>query len=88
MLPQLNDNFVEQINETYYNFYTYDAIQEGVVKLKTDMLSVLSIAVDYVDADGINNNGKKLLILFVVGLLRLILFITNYIYKTAVFDQH
>ena len=27
-------------------------INTTVVKLKTDMLSVLSIAVDYVDADG------------------------------------
>ena len=53
MLLQLNDNFVEQINGNLLQFlYTYDAIQEGVVKLKTDMLSVLSIAVDYVDADG------------------------------------
>ena len=30
----------------------YDAIQEGVVFLKTDMLSLLSISVDYMDADG------------------------------------
>ena len=30
----------------------YDAIQQGVVYLKTDMLSLMSISVDYMDADG------------------------------------
>ena len=32
--------------------YAYDALQEGVVKLKTDMLFNLNISVDYIDADG------------------------------------
>ena len=31
---------------------TYDAIQQGTILLKTDMLSVLQIPTDYVDADG------------------------------------
>jgi hypothetical protein len=31
---------------------TYDVIQVGTVLLKTDMLTVLQIATDYVDADG------------------------------------
>ena len=30
----------------------YDAIQQGTILLKTDMLSVLQIPTDYVDADG------------------------------------
>ena len=30
----------------------YDAIQEAVVLLKTDMLQNLNINVDYIDADG------------------------------------
>ena len=30
----------------------FDALQAGVVLLKTDMLSNLNINVDYVDADG------------------------------------
>jgi len=30
----------------------FNKLQEGVVLLKTDMLSVLSISVDYIDADG------------------------------------
>jgi hypothetical protein len=30
----------------------FNKLQEGVVLLKTDMLSALSISVDYIDADG------------------------------------
>ena len=30
----------------------FNKLQEGVILLKTDMLSVLSISVDYIDADG------------------------------------
>jgi hypothetical protein len=30
----------------------FDKLQEGVILLKTDLLSVLSISVDYIDADG------------------------------------
>ena len=32
--------------------YAFDAIQENVVNLKTDMLFELNISVDYIDADG------------------------------------
>ena len=31
---------------------TFDKLQAIVVNLKTDMLSLLSIQVDYIDADG------------------------------------
>ena len=31
---------------------TFDALQKIVVNLKTDMLSLFNIAVDYQDADG------------------------------------
>ena len=30
----------------------FDVIQQGVVRLKTNMLSILGISVDYYDADG------------------------------------
>ena len=30
----------------------FDIIQQGVVRLKTNMLSILGISVDYYDADG------------------------------------
>ena len=49
----LNNNFVEQIETNNIDMlYAYDALQEGVVKLKTDMLFNLNISVDYIDADG------------------------------------
>jgi hypothetical protein len=32
--------------------YTYDAVQEVVIELKTEMLFSLNISVDYIDADG------------------------------------
>jgi len=49
----LNNNFVEQIETNNIDMlYAYDALQEGVVKLKTDMLFSLNISVDYIDADG------------------------------------
>ena len=41
----LNNGFLEMA-------LTYDIIQAGTVLLKTDMLSLLSISVDYMDADG------------------------------------
>lgn len=50
---QLDSSFVTQINEDLSSMNaTYDIIQTGTVLLKTDMLSVLQIATDYVDADG------------------------------------
>jgi predicted lipoprotein len=49
----LDSNFVNQLNNEFLAMAsTYDIIQAGTVLLKTDMLSVLQIATDYVDADG------------------------------------
>ena len=49
----LDSNFVNQLNNDFSGMaLTYDNIQAGTVLLKTDMLSVLQIATDYVDADG------------------------------------
>ena len=49
----LDQSFVDQIQSNNNKFLqTYDAIQEVVVLLKVDMLQLLSINVDYVDADG------------------------------------
>lgn len=49
----LDSNFVNQLNNYFSGMaVTYDNIQAGTVLLKTDMLSVLQIATDYVDADG------------------------------------
>ncbi|MGB0521740.1 MAG: imelysin family protein [Flammeovirgaceae bacterium] len=49
----LNDNFVEQINSNNtLMLETFDELQKNVVFLKTDMLSAMSINVDFVDADG------------------------------------
>ena len=52
-LQSLSDDFSYQVNNNNSQMLeAYDAIQEGVVYLKTDMLSLLSISVDYMDADG------------------------------------
>ena len=52
-LMLLNDNFALQIQtDNIKMLEAYDAIQEGVVRLKTNMLSILGISVDYFDADG------------------------------------
>lgn len=49
----LNDNFAVQIQtDNMKMLEAYDAIQQGVVRLKTNMLSILGISVDYYDADG------------------------------------
>ena len=49
----LDSNFVNQLNNNFLDMaITYDNIQVCTVLLKTDMLSVLQIATDYVDADG------------------------------------
>jgi hypothetical protein len=49
----LNVNFVEQLQIGPGQLNSiYDEIQAGTVLLKTEMLSVLQIASDYVDADG------------------------------------
>ena len=52
-LNELEDNFANQIEtENIKMLETYQAIQQGVVRLKTNMLSILGISVDYYDADG------------------------------------
>lgn len=52
-LNQLNDNFALQIQtDNMKMLEAYDAVQQGVVRLKTNMLSILGISVDYYDADG------------------------------------
>ena len=52
-IEALDSNFVNQLNNDFLGMaVTYDNIQAGTVLLKTDMLSVLQIATDYVDADG------------------------------------
>jgi len=49
----LNDNFVIQIDTDHVKMLAaFDAIQVGVVRLKTNMMSILGISVDYFDADG------------------------------------
>jgi len=52
-INQLDNNFVFQIeNNNNQMLVTYDAIQAMVVTFKVDVLQVLAISVDYVDADG------------------------------------
>ena len=52
-LELLNDNFVTQINtDNLKMLEAFDARQVGVVRLKTNMMSILGISVDYFDADG------------------------------------
>ena len=53
LINNLDDNYANQIttdNSLMVN--VFNKLQEGVVLLKTDLLSVLSISVDYIDADG------------------------------------
>ena len=53
LINNLDDNYANQIamdNSLMIN--VFNKLQEGVVLLKTDLLSVLSISVDYIDADG------------------------------------
>ena len=53
LITALDEDFASQIYANKEQMVTvFDKLQEGVVLLKTDMLSVLSIAVDYIDADG------------------------------------
>ena len=49
----LDSNFVNQINNNKTKMLNaFDKLQAIVVSMKTDMLSLLSIQVDYIDADG------------------------------------
>jgi len=53
LINGLDDNFYNQISTNNVQVLeVYDAIQQGTILLKTDMLSVLQIPTDYVDADG------------------------------------
>jgi hypothetical protein len=53
LINGLDNNFYNQIlTNNIQVLETYDAIQQGTILLKTDMLSVLQIPTDYVDADG------------------------------------
>ena len=53
LINGLDNNFYNQISTNNIQVLeTYDAIQKGTILLKTDMLSVLQIPTDYVDADG------------------------------------
>ena len=53
LINGLDDNFYNQISTNNVQVIeVYDAIQQGTILLKTDMLSVLQIPTDYVDADG------------------------------------
>ena len=52
-INELNNNFSEQTSTGLLKLLTtYDNIQKAVVLLKVDMLQILNINVDYVDADG------------------------------------
>ena len=52
-LDELNENFIDQINSDKPKMLnTFDKLQALVVNMKTNMLSILSIQVDYIDADG------------------------------------
>lgn len=49
----LNKNFINQVdNDNTKMLRAFDALQTIVVNLKTDMLSLFNVAVDYTDADG------------------------------------
>ena len=49
----LNKNFINQVeNDNSKMLTAFDALQTIVVNLKTDMLSLFNVAVDYTDADG------------------------------------
>ncbi len=49
----LSDSFSDQIeSDNTLMLQTYDALQENVILMKTDMIQKLNIRVDYVDADG------------------------------------
>jgi len=52
-INDLDKNFIYQINNDNTKMLAaFDALQKIVVNLKTDMLSLFNIAVDYQDADG------------------------------------
>ena len=53
LMNNLDENYANQITmDNSLMINVFNKLQEGVVLLKTDLLSVLSISVDYIDADG------------------------------------
>ena len=53
LINNLDENYANQITmDNSLMINVFNKLQEGVVLLKTDLLSVLSISVDYIDADG------------------------------------
>jgi hypothetical protein len=53
LINKLDGSFEYQIvSDNSLMINVFNKLQEGVVLLKTDLLSVLSISVDYIDADG------------------------------------
>ena len=53
LINMLEDNFFSQVTTNNDQMVdVFNKLQEGVVLLKTDMLSALSISIDYIDADG------------------------------------
>jgi hypothetical protein len=49
----LENNFSEIVeNDNLKLLEVFQELQEGVILLKTDMISIMDISVDYMDADG------------------------------------
>ena len=49
----LEDNFSAIVeNDNLKLLEVFQELQEGVILLKTDMISIMDISVDYMDADG------------------------------------
>ena len=49
----LSDDFYSQVqNDNLSMVLAFDAVQKNVISMKTDMLFLLNISVDYVDSDG------------------------------------
>ena len=52
-MQSLDDNFSAIVeNDNLKLLEVFQELQEGVVLLKTDMISMMDISVDYMDADG------------------------------------
>lgn len=53
IISSLDNNYINQIqNNNYLMLQAFDAIQEAVPLLKIDMLALININIDYIDADG------------------------------------
>ena len=52
-MQPLEDNFSAIVeNDNLKLLEVFQELQEGVILLKTDMISIMDISVDYMDADG------------------------------------